>query len=64
VEIVGYLIPTRGIASPLIKYDRKRLRVIKVHNTPYSGGKIKLFAPSHKILWHVKDLCEYERNIL
>jgi hypothetical protein len=25
VEIVGYLIPTRGIASPLIKYDRKRL---------------------------------------
>jgi hypothetical protein len=25
VEIVGYLIPTRGRASPLIKYDRKRL---------------------------------------
>jgi hypothetical protein len=25
VEIVGYLILTRGIASPLIKYDRKRL---------------------------------------
>jgi hypothetical protein len=40
------------------------LRVIKVHNTPYFGGKIKVFAPSHMILWHVKDLCEYERNIL
>jgi hypothetical protein len=26
VEIVGYLIPTRGIASPLIKYDSRRLR--------------------------------------
>jgi hypothetical protein len=26
VEIVGYLIPTRGIASPLIKYDGKRLK--------------------------------------
>jgi hypothetical protein len=25
VEIVGYLIPTRGIARPLIKYDHKRL---------------------------------------
>jgi hypothetical protein len=27
VEIVGYLIPTRGRASPLIKYDRKRLNI-------------------------------------
>jgi hypothetical protein len=30
VEIVGYLIPTRGRASPLIKYDHKRLTVIDV----------------------------------
>jgi hypothetical protein len=28
VEIVGYLIPTRGIASPLIKYDHKRLSTV------------------------------------
>jgi hypothetical protein len=33
VEIVGYLIPTRGIASPLIKYDRKRLTMaLRAHN--------------------------------
>jgi hypothetical protein len=32
VEIVGYLIPTRGRASPLIKYDRKRLKaVVDIH---------------------------------
>jgi hypothetical protein len=40
VEIVGYLIPTRGIASPLIKYDHKRLII----NTP--PGIIRVISKS------------------
>jgi hypothetical protein len=37
--------------------------VIKVHSTPPFGGEIKLSAPSHKILWHVKKIpVEYDRD--
>jgi hypothetical protein len=42
----------------------KGLRVIKICSTPSFGGEIKPLAPYHRILWHVKELCEYERAIL
>jgi hypothetical protein len=33
MEIVGYLILTRGRANPLIKYDRKRIRITHLSQT-------------------------------
>jgi hypothetical protein len=31
------------------------LRAIKIHRTPSFRGEVKLSAPCHKILWHVKN---------
>jgi hypothetical protein len=33
------------------------LIAIKIHSTPSFGWKVKLEAPCHKILRHVKELC-------
>jgi hypothetical protein len=38
------------------------LRMIKIHSTSTARGEVKLEAPCHKILRHVKELYEYERN--
>jgi hypothetical protein len=38
------------------------LREIKIHSTPSFRRGVKLEAPC-KILQHVRELCEYERNI-
>jgi hypothetical protein len=38
------------------------LRVIKFHSTPSFGGEVKLEAPCHKILWHVKKVASMDRN--
>jgi hypothetical protein len=39
------------------------LRVIKIRSIPSFGVKVKPEAPCNEILWHVKALYEYERNI-
>jgi hypothetical protein len=39
------------------------LKVIKIHCTPSFGGEVKPEAPCCKILWHLKEFYEYERNI-
>jgi hypothetical protein len=38
-------------------------KVMKIHSTPYFGGKIKQSAPCCKILRHVKELYDYKREI-
>jgi hypothetical protein len=37
--------------------------VIKICSTPFFGGEVKLKAPCHKILRHVKELYDNERNM-
>jgi hypothetical protein len=32
------------------------LRAIKIYSTTSFGGDIKLSVPSHKILWHLKNV--------
>jgi hypothetical protein len=31
------------------------LRAIKIRNTPFFGGEVKLGAPCRKIVWHVQN---------
>jgi hypothetical protein len=40
------------------------LRAIKFHSTTSFGGEVKSSVPHRKILWHVKELYEYERDTL
>jgi hypothetical protein len=39
------------------------LRAITIRSTPSFGGEVKPLAPCRKILRHVKELCEYGRDI-
>jgi hypothetical protein len=38
------------------------LRVMKICTSTPFGGEVKPSFPCCKILWHVKELCEYEKR--
>jgi hypothetical protein len=39
------------------------LRLIKLHSTSSFGEEAQSEGPYRKILWHIKELFEYERTI-
>jgi hypothetical protein len=40
------------------------LRAMKIRSTLLFGGEVKLSASCRKIVRHVKELCEHERDII
>jgi hypothetical protein len=44
------------VGSNLAKGDGF-LKAIKIYSMPSFGGRRKLVAPHHKILWYVKEPC-------
>jgi hypothetical protein len=42
--------------------DYGLLMVLKIHSMTSFRGEVKQLVPCHRILWHVKELCKYERD--
>jgi hypothetical protein len=60
--VIAYLPLDPRLSGSNPAEDEGFLRAIKLRSTTYFGGKVKPSAPCRKILRHVKETCEYERD--